>query len=69
LLDGSDHLGWHPPWGLVHHAENEVRHAVGPVGGVLAWLLNAGVSAVIGLIVGFVGVALVALLSLVRRGR
>jgi predicted DNA repair protein MutK len=36
---------------------------------VLAWLLNAGVSAVIGLIVGFVGVALVALLSLVRRGR
>jgi predicted DNA repair protein MutK len=69
LLDGSDRLGWHPPGGLVHHAENEVRHAVGPVGGVLAWLLNAGVSAVIGLFVGFVGVALVALLSLVRRGR
>ena len=68
LLDGSDHLGWHPPRGLVDHAQNEVRH-VDPAGGALAWLVNTGVSAVIGLIVGFVGVALVALLSLVRRNR
>jgi predicted DNA repair protein MutK len=68
LLDGGDHLGWHSPRGLVYHAENEVRH-VDPAGGALAWLVNTGVSTVIGLIVGFVGVALAALLSLVRRGR
>ena len=48
---------------------DDVRHAVGSVGGVLAWMLNAGVSTVIGLIVGFLAFALVALLSLARRGR
>ena len=69
LLDGSDHLGWHAPRGLVHHAEHQVGHAVGSVGGALAWLLNAAVSTVIGLIVGFAGFAVVGLLSLARRGR
>ena len=39
------------------------------VGGVLAWLVNTGVSAVIGLVVGVIAVALIKLLSLARRGR
>jgi uncharacterized protein len=69
LLDGSDHLGWHAPRGLVHHAGHEVAHSVDAVGGLLAWLLDAGVSTVIGLIVGFTGLSLVGLLSLARRGR
>jgi uncharacterized protein len=69
LLSGSDQLGWHPPNRLVHHAEDQVGHAVEPVGGVLAWLVNTAASAVIGLVVGAVVVALVHLLSLARRRR
>jgi uncharacterized protein len=69
LLTGSDHLGWHTPEQLVHHLEDQVRHAVESVGAVLAWLVNTGVSAVIGSVVGAVVVALMQLLSLARRGR
>ncbi|GLE50642.1 DUF808 domain-containing protein [Mycobacterium montefiorense] len=69
LLDGVDHLGWHAPRGLVHHGEHQVGLAVDSVGGALAWLLNAGVSTAIGLIVGFAGFAVVQLLSRARRGR
>ncbi|OBA59467.1 ABC transporter [Mycobacterium sp. 1100029.7] len=66
LLDGSDHVGWHTPRELVHHAESQLADNVG---GLLAWLLNAGVSTVIGLVVGFAGFAVGQLLSLTRRGR
>jgi uncharacterized protein len=69
LLAGSDRLGWHTPYGLVHHVEDQVRHSVKPVGGVLAWLVETGASAVIGLVVGVIVVALIHLLSLARRGR
>ena len=48
LLAGSDHLGWHTPYGLVHHVEDQVHHGVESAGGVLAWLVNTGASAVIG---------------------
>src|SRR4029077_20558586 len=54
LLVGSDHLGWHTPYGLVHHIENQLHNGVEPAGGVLAWLVNTGASAVIGLVVGAV---------------
>ena len=50
LLAGSDHLGWHTPYGLVHHVEDQVHHGVESTGGVLAWLINTGASAVIGLV-------------------
>ncbi len=60
LLAGSGHLGWHTPEGLV-------RHSAESVGGVLAWLVNTAASAVIGLVVGALVVALVHLLSLVTR--
>jgi predicted DNA repair protein MutK len=55
LLVGTDTLGWHAPYGLVHHAEEYVRHAteaLAAIGGVLAWLVNTAASAVIGLSVG-----------------
>jgi uncharacterized protein len=67
LLAGSDYLGWRPPYGLVHHAADGVRHSVKAFGAVLSWLIEAGASAVVGLVVGAVAVPLVALLSLVRR--
>ncbi len=53
LLVGTDELGWHAPYALVHHAEEYV-HDISAVGGVLAWLVNTAASAVIGLVVGVV---------------
>ncbi len=67
LLVGSDQLGWHTPYGLVHHVEDQVRHAVESIGAVLAWLVNTGVCAVIGLVVGALVVALMHLLPFGRR--
>ena len=67
LLGGSDRLGWHTPDAIIHHAADQVRHGVESVGTVLAWLVDTGVSAVIGLVVGAVVVALMHLLSFARR--
>jgi uncharacterized protein len=70
LLTGANRLGWHTPYDVLHHLEDHVRHAVAVVGGVLSWLVETGVSAVVGLVVGAVAFAVVRLLSLLlRRGR
>jgi predicted DNA repair protein MutK len=68
LLAGTDNVGWHAPYGLVHHAEEFVHHAVSGVGGLLAWLVNTAASAVVGLAVGAVVVAIMAVLPFGRRG-
>ncbi|RDH79655.1 DUF808 domain-containing protein [Mycolicibacterium moriokaense] len=59
LLVGSDDLGWHAPYAVVHHAEEAVKavDGLGGISGVLAWLINTAASAVIGLLVGAVVVA------------
>jgi predicted DNA repair protein MutK len=56
LLVGVDELGWHWPYELVHRAEEAVHHVAG-VGGLLAWLTNTLASALIGVLVGAVVVA------------
>ncbi len=58
LLVGADELGWHGPYEVAHHLEEAV-HDVGGIGGVLAWLINTAISAVIGLVVGGIIVAVV----------
>lgn len=58
LLVGADELGWHGPYDVVHDLEDGV-HDVGGVGGLLAWLVNTGVSALLGIAVGLVVVGLV----------
>lgn len=58
LLIGSDELGWHGPYDFVHDLEKNVED-VGGIGGVLAWLINTGISAIVGLIVGTIIVAVV----------
>ena len=58
LLVGADELGWHGPYEFVHHLEEGV-HDVGGVGGVLAWLVNTAMSAVVGLVIGGIVVAVV----------
>ena len=67
LLVGTDELGWHWPYGLIHHVEEDVHHAVAGVGGVLAWLINTAASAVIGLVVGTVVVAVMHVLPFGHR--
>jgi hypothetical protein len=55
LLVGVDDLGWHAPYGAVHHVEVLVHDAVpGGLGAALAWLTNTFFSAVAGLIWGAV---------------
>ena len=66
-LVGLDDVGWHAPYDLVHHLEEDVHHAVPGIGGVLAWLVNTAASAVLGLVVGAVVLAVVHLLPLGRQ--
>lgn len=63
ILVGTNELSesWNQPWmnsiyGAVHDIEVSISDSVG---GVLAWLFNTGVSAIIGLIVGGIVVAIV----------
>ena len=51
LLVGTDELGWHGPYDVVHELEEAV-HGTGAMSGVLEWLVNTGASAVVGLAVG-----------------
>jgi predicted DNA repair protein MutK len=57
LLVGLDDLGVSGPYDAVHHLEEDVRHALGAVGGVAAWLTNTAASAAVGLIAGAIVVA------------
>jgi uncharacterized protein len=65
LIGGAAELGWHGPYDLVHALEDQVSDIAG-VGGTLAWIVNTVASALVGLIVGFV---IVAIVSSVRRLR
>ena len=67
LLVGLDDLGWHAPYDLVHHLEEDVHHAVPAIGGFLAWAVNTLASAAVGVVVGAAAVGLLRALPL--RGR
>jgi uncharacterized protein len=66
LLVGLDELGVHAPYSWVHHAEEAVHDATGALGGVLAWVTNTVGSAILGLVVGAVVVAVMHVIP--RRG-
>ena len=68
LLVGTDELGWHTPYALVHHLEGYV-HDVAGVGGALAWMINTAASAVIGLVVGLLVVAVMHVLPFGRKDK
>ncbi|WP_402464690.1 DUF808 domain-containing protein [Isoptericola aurantiacus] len=59
LLVGVDELGWHGLYDLVHHGEEAIAAAVPGIGGFLAWCFNTLCSALVGLVVGAVVVAVV----------
>jgi len=68
LLVGTHDLGWSVLYDLVHHAEEDIHHAVGGVGGVLAWCFNTLCSAIAGLVVGGIVVAVMHVLPFGRKG-
>ena len=57
ILVGLDELGLHALYDAVHHLEEGVHDALGAVGGVGAWLTNTAASALLGLVVGAIVVA------------
>lgn len=60
---GADGTGWLPgPYEWVHHLEVAIHDATGVFGGTLGWLFNTLCSAVVGLVVGAVVVAVLHLL-------
>jgi predicted DNA repair protein MutK len=61
LLVGAEELGWHWPYSLVHDAEHLVDD-IANIGGVLAWLVNTAISAVVGLAWGVVVMGVVSLI-------
>ena len=61
LLVGVDELGWHWLYAQVHHLEDAVGSVAG-VGGLLGWLVNTIASAILGLVVGALIVAVLHLL-------
>lgn len=50
-------IGWTAPYELVHHLEEAVRQTTGALGGLLAWCTNTLASALLGVVVGAVAVA------------
>lgn len=69
ILVGLDELGWHAPYGLVHHLELAVAESAGGAGAVLGWLVNTALSCVAGLIIGSVVTAIVVGIRKLRARR
>ena len=67
ILVGTDELGWPALYDIVHDIEDSVGD-VGGLGGVLGWLVNTGLSAVIGLAVGAIAVGIVSVLPFGSEG-
>lgn len=62
LLVGVDELGWHALYDLVHHLEEGAAAALPAVGGAVTWVVDTLASAIIGLVVGAVVVAVMHLI-------
>ncbi|MGY1824819.1 MULTISPECIES: DUF808 domain-containing protein [unclassified Blastococcus] len=52
ILVGTEELGWHGLYDVVHHLEEAAHDATGALGGVVGWLVNTLASALLGLVVG-----------------
>ena len=66
ILVGTDDLGLHFLYEAVHHLEELVHEAAGALGGVLAWVVNTLASALLGLAIGAMIVAVLSV-TLHRR--
>ena len=63
VLKGTDDLGFHTIYGWVHHLEEKAHHLGGAV---LGWLTNTTASAIFGLLLGAMVVAIVTAVHKVR---
>ena len=63
LLVGVDELGWHWPYGTVHH----MVEAVAGMGGAVQWIVETFFSMLAGLLVGFVIVGIIHLLPFGKK--
>jgi len=52
IVHGTHEIGFDAIYDVVHGAESAVIAATGPLGGVLGWATYAGLSAVVGLVLG-----------------
>ncbi|RLV57268.1 DUF808 domain-containing protein [Aeromicrobium phragmitis] len=62
LLVGTHDLGWHGLYDAVHHLEELVAEASPALDGLLAWLTNTAASALLGVLVGALIVAVMHLI-------
>lgn len=70
ILVGLEETGWLPqPYEFVHHLEELVHEATGALGGVLGWLTNTVASAILGLLVGALVVAVMHVLPFGKDDR
>ncbi len=67
LLAQSYEAGLRPPYDLVHDAEHWVSHAIGVAEGGVGWLVNTGISAVVGLVIGAIVAVVVHLLPFGKK--
>jgi predicted DNA repair protein MutK len=67
LIIGAHELGWDLPYDIVHDLEGSVND-VGGIGGLLAWLVNTALSAVVGIVWGAIAVAVVSRLPFLSHG-
>ena len=68
ILVGADELGLHALYGFVHHLEELAAEATGALGAFVGWLVNTLASAILGLAIGGVIVAILTLTVHRRRG-
>ncbi|MEM7140214.1 MAG: DUF808 domain-containing protein [Actinomycetota bacterium] len=66
LIVGADELGWHWPYDVVHDAEEAV-HSDSSFSGLIEWLVNTGISAVVGLVWGLLVVNVVSRLPVGKK--
>jgi uncharacterized protein len=69
LLVGFDDLGVSFLYDEVHHVEEDVKESLGGAGGLGAWFVNTGASAVLGVFLGAICVALMELRGRLQRSR
>jgi uncharacterized protein len=52
ILHGLHEIGLHGPSDWAHGVQHAIQHGTGALGGVLGWLSYAGISALVGLVLG-----------------
>lgn len=67
IVSGAAELGLSAPSEWVHHLEEAVAHATGPLGGFLGWLVETLCSTVAGLVIGSIVAGVVLGISALRH--